>query len=208
MSKRGCFITFEGCDGSGKTTQKRMLIEYLRGKGCEVVDTREPGGTPAAERIREILLDGSLKINDTAELLLYTASRAEHYYSVIKPAVDNGKIVVCDRYLDSTLAYQGYARGLGSELILKLFGLTTPDGMPDITLFVDISSREAFCRKGGAENGDRLELEGDQFHAKVYDGFVKLAELYPDRIKRVDARGTKAQTAAKIIEVVDVKLGL
>ncbi|NLC17111.1 MAG: dTMP kinase [Clostridiales bacterium] len=197
------FITIEGCDGSGKSTQKRLLLQYLKSRNIEAVDTREPGGTPEAEKIRELILDTSLsKMSGVTELLLYTASRVEHVQGLILPSLKAGKFVVCDRFIDSTLAYQGYARGLGVDFVKAIFELTTPNCWPDATIFLDVSPHIAFLRKGGRDARDRMENEALSFHQKVYQGFLNLKEQYKDRIISIDASGEKEQTSALIIKAL------
>lgn len=198
---RGKFITIEGCDGSGKTTQKAEVAKYLRSLGLDVVETREPGGTAAAEKIREIILDPSnSKLTDKTEALLYAASRVQHIEEFIKPQLDAGKYVVCDRYIDSSIAYQGYARGLGADFIIKLFELTTGCFYPDITVFLDISASDAFFRKGGMDLSDRIERAGAEFHDRVYQGFVEASKIFWDRFITVDARADAGQITKRIID--------
>ncbi|HEY8419675.1 MAG TPA: dTMP kinase [Clostridia bacterium] len=197
------FITFEGCDGSGKTTQKKLLIEYLKSKNIEVVDTREPGGTPEAEKIRELILNPNLKkMSGITELLLYTAARVEHVNGLILPSLQSGKYVICDRFIDSTLAYQGYARGLGTDIVKKIFELTTPNCWPDATIFLDVPPVNAFLRKGGQDQNDRMENEDIAFHQKVYEGFLSLIEQYPERIISIDASGDKERTFRLMIDAL------
>ena len=198
---KGKFITIEGCDGSGKSTQKKLLIEYLRSQNYDVVDTREPGGTPEAEKIRKLILDKSLtKMSGITELLLYTASRTEHVNGLILPSLKLGKYVVCDRFVDSTLAYQGYARGLGIKYIQDIFELTTPDCWPDVTIFLNVPPDNAFSRKGGIDEDDRVENESLDFHQRVYDGFLELCKIYKDRIISIEANGSKYDTSIKIVK--------
>lgn len=197
------FITFEGCDGSGKTTQKKLLIEYLKSKNIDVVDTREPGGTPEAEKIRELILNPNLdKMSGITELLLYTAARVEHVNGLILPSLKAGKYVVCDRFIDSTLAYQGYARGLGVDIVKQIFELTTPDCWPNATIFLDVPPQAAFIRKGGQDQNDRMENENISFHQKVYEGFLSLRDIYPERIISVDASGGIERTFELMIKAL------
>jgi dTMP kinase len=198
---KGKFITIEGCDGSGKSTQKRLLIEHLRSLNYDVVETREPGGTQEAEKIRELILDKSLtKMSGVTELLLYTASRVEHVNGLIIPSLKSGKHVICDRFIDSTLAYQGYARGLGIKYIQEIFELTTPNCWPDVTIFLNVNPKEAFLRKGGRDENDRVENESFEFHQKVYQGFLELCNIYKDRIINIEADGSKYDTSKLIIQ--------
>ncbi len=200
---KGKFITFEGCEGAGKSAQMRLLAEYFTEHGIEYITTREPGGTPVAEEVRRVILDVNNKgMSDGCEVLLYAASRAEHIKNKILPALNAGKTVICDRYIDSSFAYQGKARGLGFELIERANFYAIENCMPDITLLLDISPREAFMRKGGADTEDRIELEGIKFHEKVYEGYLALAKKYPQRIVKIDCRGEKKQTHTKIIDAL------
>lgn len=199
----GKFVTFEGCEGVGKSTQVKKLKEYLASRGINAVFTREPGGTPISEQIRTIILDPENKsMDDVTELMLYAAARRQHTQEFIKPRLENGETVICDRYIDSTTAYQGYARGLGSETVENLNALAVGDVNIDLTIFLDLSPERAFDRKGGRDEGDRLENEKMEFHKRVYDGFCKIAEKKPGRVVRVDASGSKQQTHEKIIKTL------
>jgi dTMP kinase len=180
------FITFEGVDGSGKTTQARLLAETLRAEGRDVVDTREPGGTPLGERVRELLLAGE-RIAPWAETALFAAARAQLVDGVIRPALARGADVVCDRYLDSSLAYQGLARGLGVERVLELNLLATGGLLPDRTFLLLLSLDEAAKRQD--EELDRIEREGAEFAAQVDRAYRELAEIFAQRIVALD--GTK-----------------
>lgn len=199
----GKFVTFEGCEGVGKSTQVKKLKEYLASRGINAVFTREPGGTPISEQIRTIILDPENKsMDDVTELMLYAAARRQHTQEFIKPRLENGETVICDRYIDSTTAYQGYARGLGSETVENLNALAVGDVNINLTIFLDLPPERAFDRKGGRDEGDRLENEKMEFHKRVYDGFCKIAEKYPGRVVRVDASGSKQQTHEKIIKTL------
>lgn len=199
----GKFVTFEGCEGVGKSTQVKKLKEYLASRGINAVFTREPGGTPISEQIRTIILDPENKsMDDVTELMLYAAARRQHTQEFIKPRLENGETVICDRYIDSTTAYQGYARGLGSETVENLNALAVGDVNIDLTIFLDLPPERAFDRKGGRDEGDRLENEKMEFHKRVYDGFCKIAEKNPLRVVRVDASGSKQQTHEKIIKTL------
>lgn len=186
MSK-GYFITFEGPDGCGKTTQIERLREYLSSKGFDIVLTREPGGTPISEKIRAILLDPENKEESgVTEALLYAASRAQHVAEKIKPALEEGKIVLCDRFMDSSLAYQAYARDLGEDVIsINMFAIQGCS--PDLTIFLDLDPEIGQKRQVERGKLDRLEQEGLSFQKKVYDGYQQLIKKYPDRIKVVNA---------------------
>jgi len=183
---KGKFITIEGPDGAGKTTQVRKISEYLKAKGYKVMVTREPGGTPLGEKLREVLLtlDGESPVPE-AEALIYAASRAQLVKKVIGPALEEGFIVICDRFVDSSLAYQGWARGLGIDQLKRINGWFLRDIWPDLTIVLDIDPALALKRIGGKK--DRLENETLDFHRKVRDGFLKVGNLYPDRIKILDA---------------------
>ena len=185
---KSLFISFEGADACGKSTQVQLLAETLRTQGRELIITREPGGTKVAEKIRDILLDKELQISARGELLLYLAARAEHVQQVIKPALQAGKIVICDRFLDSTLVYQGLARGLGLTEVLRLNDFATQGLLPQVTFWL-AATREVLemrrLRRGVPQ--DRLELEQESFKEIVRQGFAQLQELYPARIKKIDA---------------------
>jgi dTMP kinase len=177
------FVSIEGVDGSGKSTQARLLAEYLRSLGRDVVATREPGGTEVGERVRQLVLDGP-PMAPWAEAALFAASRAEHAAEVIKPALARGADVVCDRFVDSSLAYQGIARGLGLEEVLSL-NLTVLEGLlPQRTFVLALDAAAAGTRRGG--DPDRIEREGDAFQAEVGRAYEALAERFPDRIELAD----------------------
>ena len=184
----GLFVTFEGTDGCGKTTQMKRAADWLRGRGYEVVSTREPGGCPISERIREIILDvGSAGMTAECEAMLYAAARAQHVSEVIKPAVKRGAIVLCDRFLDSSLVYQGVGRGLGMGAVRALNRLGVDGCEPDLTLFYDISPERAMQRRRAASEPDRLELERKEFFEAVYGAYKALAAEDPERIAVIDA---------------------
>ena len=185
---RGLFVSFEGTDGCGKTTQLRRAADWLRARGYEVVSTREPGGCPISERIREIILDvNSAGMTAECEAMLYAASRAQHVGEVIKPAVKRGAIVLCDRFLDSSLVYQGVGRGLGMGAVRALNRLGVDGCEPDLTLFYDISPERAMQRRRAASAPDRLELEEKEFFEAVYGAYRALAAEDPERIAVIDA---------------------
>ena len=189
------FVTFEGLDGSGKSTQADLLRAFLAERGDDVLLTREPGGTPLGEGIRALLLRGP-GMTAQAEAALFAAARAELAETVIRPALDRGAHVVCDRYLDSSLAYQGIARGLGVEPVLALNVLLIGDLLPDRTFVLDLDQAEAARRLPRAT--DRLEAEGDAFKAAVAAAYVELAERFPERISRLDG-SRPAEEVAKIV---------
>ena len=178
------FISFEGVDGSGKTTQVALLADSLRGEGRNVVATREPGGTPAGELIRELLLEGG-EIAPWTEAALFAAARAQLVDEVIRPALARGADVICDRYIDSSLAYQGIARGLGVERVLELNLLATSGLLPDRTFFLAISPEDTTGRKDAEP--DRIEREGDEFAAIVDQGYRELAAIFAKRVVTIDA---------------------
>ena len=203
---RGKFITFEGCDGCGKSTQLGLLSEYLTKNGVPHIFTREPGGGKISEAIREILLNGkNAEMTDECEALLYAAARAQHLRDKVEPALSSGKLVVCDRYMDSSFAYQAFARGLGFEFIEKINAFAIEKYLPDCTVFFDLTPEDAFARKHGADENDRLEQAGMQFHKKVYAGYKTLAEKYPERIICINARQTPEEIAKEVIEVLKKK---
>ncbi len=199
----GLFITVEGTDGSGKSTQIALMAEYLRKMGHEVVLTREPGGTNISEKIRSIILDPeNREMGYIAEALLYASSRAQHVAELIKPSVEQGKVVICDRFVDSSYVYQGFGRGIDMQ-ILESVNKIAMDGMfPDITFFFDISPEVALERRIQATGADRIENEKMEFHMKVYRGYKSLAAKDPDRIKVIDADRSIEEIAE------DVKLWL
>lgn len=207
MSK-GIFITFEGIDGCGKSTQLKMTMDWLKESGCDLLQIREPGGTVVGEKIRNILLD---KKNDSmtslSELLLYEAARAQITEEVIRPALLEGKVVISDRFFDSTYAYQGCARGLGSDLVNSLNLIATGNLEPDITICLDISPMDALKRRQArGEAEDRLEALGTSFQEKVREGYLKLASENK-RVKIIDASSTPEEIQEKIREYIKEKLG-
>lgn len=183
--KKGVFITVEGPDGSGKSTQLEYIKEYMRSNGVDALFTREPGGTPISEKIRTIILDPENKeLAPMTEALLYAASRAQHIAQFIKPALERGKVVVCDRFVDSSIAYQQYARGLG-ECVSMINDYAIDGIIPDITFLLKIEPEIAMERLNGPS--DRLESETMDFHRAVYRGYLELEKKFPDRIVAVDA---------------------
>lgn len=199
------FITFEGIDGSGKSTQINLLEDYLKEEGFEVVVLREPGGTELSEAIRELLLNSNFEINSITELMLFEAARSELVDNIIKPALESGKIVICDRFFDSTTAYQGYGRGLDLSTIDLFNELATRNIKPDITFLMDISLEKAQSRTGQKQL-DKIESSGGDFFQKVYLGFKKIAQKEEKRFVEIDASGTIRDTHIKIIEIIEKRL--
>lgn len=203
--KKGCFITLEGPEGSGKSTQAKLLYEYLIKDGYKAIHTREPGGTGVSEAIRKLLLSPEFKIHPIAELLLYEASRCQHIYDVILPNLRKGHIIVCERYSDATVAYQGYGRGIDLKIIHTLNKIATSNLKPDITIYLDIPSHIGLDRakkKIDYLSGDRMENESLKFHNKVREGYLKLARTNPRRIKVIEVQPDLNITHAKILKTV------
>lgn len=201
---KGLFLTFEGIEGCGKSTQAHLLSHHLEAGGHTVVLTREPGGTPIAETIRGILLDpANAAMVPMAELLLYEAARAQHVQELIRPALEAGKIVICDRFQDSTTAYQGAGRRLGEVNVQELHAVATGGLEPDLTIFLDLPVDEGLRRAVSASEPDRIEREDLSFHERVHQGFVDLAERYPERIERLDASGSPEEIAHTVSALVD-----
>lgn len=208
MRKKGFFITLEGTDGVGKSTQAKLLASWLVKKGKKVTLTREPGGGRVAEKIRNVLLDPRLKVEKLTELFLYEAARVDHLHKVIRPALTEGKVVICDRFTDATVAYQGFARGLMKESIL-LNKIATEGITPDLTLLLNlppnIGIRKALAR-GKKGRGDRMENEGLGFQRKVQKGYLSLQHRYPHRIKLIAVRETIEETQTLIRRTVGKKI--
>ena len=184
--RRGYFITLEGADGCGTTTQSRLLQEYLEQQGYEVVWTREPGSIGLGQRIRELLLYYDGEVAPRCEAFLFLADRSQNIEHVIKPAVAEGKIVICDRFVDSSAVYQGIARGMGIDLVYEVNRYAIGKTMPDITILLDIPGSTGIQRKKKQGELDRMELETASFHDKVSEGYRILAEKFPERIKKLD----------------------
>jgi dTMP kinase len=228
MQRRGKFITFEGLDGTGKSTQLRKLAAALRAAGHKVMETREPGGTATGEKIRRVLLDSATEgLSPMAEMALMFASRAQHIAEVIQPAVERGQIVLCDRFTDSTEAYQGYGRRLGSEDVLKLHRILCENLQPDLTILLDSDPAMSVGRarrrnqrasrrsndgshKSANKHGDenRFEQQNRAFFTRVHEGYLAIAARESQRVVTVDASGTPTQTHRRIVEVVGRKLKL
>ncbi len=200
---KGKLITFEGCEGSGKSTQVRLLKEYLEKENIPYFMTREPGGTSISEKIRSIILDkDNTEMTDECEALLYASSRCQLLKEKVLPALKDGKIVIIDRYYDSSFAYQAYARGLGYDFVAKANSFAITNAVPDVTVFFDIDPYHAFIRKGGADSSDRLELAGIEFHNKVYAGYKALIEKFPERVFSVDAHGSVEEIHARVLKLL------
>lgn len=186
--QKGIFISFEGIEGTGKTTQAKFLSERLRDKNYDLFLTQEPGGTSIGNKIREILLLPEHKeMSYMTELLLYTADRAQHLTEKILPALNAGKIVITDRFTDSTVVYQGYGREIDLSLIMSLDNIATGGIKPHLTILFDLDVETGLMRNKGVNKVDRLELEDIEFHRKVRDGYLKIAKMEPERVKIVDA---------------------
>lgn len=206
MRLGAAFITFEGVDGSGKSTQLRMLASELRLRGREVVSTREPGGTSLGTRIRELVLDAQEQVDPLAELLLYAADRAQHVRALVRPALESGRIVLSDRYADATVAYQGAGRGFPEELIADVVKLATGGLKPHMTLVFDLhvdeSRRRAQRRAHRGQAHDRLDLEDVAFHARVRERYLRIAAEEPERVRVVDANGSVEDTHTAVMKIV------
>ncbi|MBQ9103615.1 MAG: dTMP kinase [Clostridia bacterium] len=203
---KGKFITFEGCEGVGKSRQIKLLEEYMKKNNVDYLLTREPGGSIISEKIRGIILDKENdKMTPACEALLYASARVQLLDEVLKPELEKGRLVICDRYVDSSLAYQGYARGLGYEFVAKINDYALKNFCPDYTVFLKLTPEEAFKRKGGVDKTDRVELLGKEFHEKVYNGYLELAKKFSDRFIVIDASGSKEETHQKIINALKEK---
>ncbi len=199
------FITIEGPEGSGKTTAVDTAVKELEKMGYQIVRTREPGGTPIAEQIRNVILDkNNTAMDQRTEALLYAASRRQHLVEKVWPALKEGKIVICDRYLDSSLAYQGGARGLGIDNILSVNNFATEGTFPDLTLLFDLQPELGLARIAANSNREvnRLDLEKLDFHRKVRETFLELAKRYPERFVVIDASQSREEVAKKTLEVM------
>ena len=198
---RGRFISLEGVDGSGKSTQASMLADALRDREHEVVAVREPGGTPLGEAIREVVL-GPDAMSPWAEALLFAAARAQLVADVIRPALEGGKWVVADRFLDSSLAYQGTARGLGIERVVQVNAPAIEDCMPDLTIIIDIAPGSAADRRAGRGSVDRIEDEGEALQEAVAAGYREVARLFPERIALVSGAGSLDEVHTRVLAAV------
>lgn len=202
------FITFEGGEGSGKTTQIHLLDERLRQLGYAVLTTREPGGTPFGEKLRALLLDVNSPVEPHAELLLYAADRAQHVATLIRPALAAGKIVISDRYADSALAYQGYGRGLDLAALRHIMAFATDGLQPDLTFFLDLDPQQGLARRAQTGKVDRFEAQALDFHQRVREGYLALIAAEPERWVRIDADQPLAVVQGTIFAVVEERLHL
>ena len=207
--ERGKFITFEGCDGCGKSTQLKLLSAYLTENNIPHIFTREPGGGAISEAIREILLSGKNEdMTDECEALLFAAARVQHLHDRVEPALREGKLVICDRYVDSSLAYQAYARGLGAEFVEKINAFALQNYRPDVTVFIDLTPEAAFLRKHGADENDRMEKAGMEFHKRVYEGYKAVAEKEPDRVVCVNGEQTPEEIFTDVVRILKERVCL
>ena len=201
----GVFITFEGIDGCGKSTQLRLLASELRVRGVDVVTTREPGGTTLGQKLRTALLDVQEQVDPLAELLVFAADRAQHVRTLLRPALAAGKVVMSDRYADATVAYQGSGRGFKPELIREIVELATDGLTPDLTLLFDLSVPESAVRtrrRNAAKHSDRLDREHREFHLRVREAYLEIAKANPDRVRLIDARGSVQKTHDLVMQIV------
>lgn len=211
MANRGYFITVEGGEGAGKTSAIRSMEQLLRENGIDVVVTREPGGIAIAEQIREVILDKrNVDMDGRTEALLYAAARRQHLVQKVIPALQEGKAVLCDRFIDSSLAYQGYARGLGIDEIFAMNRFAIHETMPDLTVLLDVSPQTGLARIHANRNREvnRLDLEAVSFHERVRRGYLQLLEMFPERIVRVDAERSEEEVARALSAILIKRLGL
>jgi len=205
--KRGFFLSFEGIEGCGKTSQLHRLARRLRALGYQVVETREPGGAPISEQIRTILLDPQNRAMDArCELLLYLASRAQHVAETIRPALEKGAVVLCDRFADATTAYQGYGRGLGPATVARLNRFATTGLAPDLAILLDVPVAVGLSRKRRAGGLDRLDREHASFHEAVRRGYLRIARQNPRRVRVVDGTASEDVVAHAIDRIVQPRL--
>ncbi|HEX9961203.1 MAG TPA: dTMP kinase [Pyrinomonadaceae bacterium] len=203
---RGKFITFEGIDGSGKSTQARLLTGELRLKGYNVLPTMEPGGTPLGRRLRGAFLETEETVAPLAELLLFAADRAQHVEFLVKPALEEGKIVVSDRFADATVAYQGAGRGFPEQIISQIVSLATGGLKPDLTLFFDLPIEKAILRAKSRNDDEtvrnRMDSETNDFYKRVRDAYLKISEKEAERFRVVEASGSVEEIRARVMEIV------
>lgn len=200
---KGLFITLEGGDGSGKSTQIRNIENYFTEKGFRVLHTREPGGPPISEKLRDILLDTeNTEMEAVTEMLIYAAARAQHVRETVMPALERGEVVICDRFVDSSIAYQAYGRRLG-DMVAEVNRHATGGLSPDLTIWLDIDPETGKARASGDKGPDRLDLESADFHERVRAGYRSIAEAEPDRFRRIDAGGTIEEIRDRIYGCLD-----
>ena len=208
---RGRFITFEGIDGSGKSTQLRLIAGDLRVRGFDVLTTMEPGGTPLGRRLREAFLETEENVSSRAELLLFAADRAQHVNFLVKPALEQGKIVVSDRFADATAAYQGAGRGFDEKTVNQVIKLATDGLKPDLTLFFDVPIEKAILRTNSRSNNEtvknRMDLETSEFYSRVREAYLKIAKKEPKRFRVIEAGGSIDEVHRQALEIVTVFLG-
>jgi dTMP kinase len=208
---RGKFITFEGIDGSGKSTQLRMLANELRVRGFNVLPTSEPGGTPLGRRLREAFLETEENVAPLAELLLFAADRAQHVNFLVKPALAEGKIVISDRYTDATFAYQGAGRGFSESIVNQVIELATDGLKPDLTLFFDLPIEKAVLRTNNrtdaGEQKNRMDKETAEFYVRVREAYLKIAEREPERFRTINAEGSTDEVQMRVVKIVTEFLG-
>ena len=202
---KGLFITFEGCEGSGKTSLINRLVAYLETRGIKVYKTREPGGSKIAEDIRNVILDvNNTNMDSITEALLYAASRRQHLVEKVIPYVEDGYVVICDRYLDSSLAYQGHARGIGIDKVYDINVAATNGMMPDLTIYIDLEPSIGLARiQSNNREQNRLDLEKMSFHQKVYEGYDIVRKRFSDRIKTVDGNQTREKVLEDTINIIN-----
>lgn len=200
----GLFITMEGPDGSGKSTQIELLRDYLSHKGYDIIVCREPGGTPISEAVRQVILNKDFtEMGNMTELLLYASARAQLIEEVIRPAINAGKVVICDRFVESSVVYQGIARGMGIDLVYDVNRFAIGDTMPNITFFIDVDAQTGIARKKKQAELDRMEREALDFHIKVVEGYRTLAAMNSDRIHRIDGNLSIEEIHRQIITEAD-----
>ena len=201
----GTFITFEGIDGSGKSTHLRLLAQFLQSNGLDALLTREPGGTPVGNRLRAALLDAREEVDPLTELLVFAADRAQHVRRVLRPAIEAGRVVISDRYADATVAYQGAGRGFAPELISEIIRLATEGLKPDLTLLFDLSVSESNTRTKRRTNGhagDRLDAETAEFHSRVHHAYLQIAATEPDRVKVIETNRSVDETQEAVRRII------
>lgn len=202
--KKGLFITFEGIDGCGKSTQLNLLAEFLKEKGFDVIISREPGSVGLGEKLREILLNYDGEVSSNCEAFLFLADRAQHIDTIVKPAIEHGKIVLCDRHTDSTLAYQGYGRGIDLGQLKMLNNLATSGFSPDLTFVFDVDIETSQARVG--KNKDRMESAGMDFHNRVRNGYLEIAKEEPDRVKVINSKDSIENIFEHVKNILSTKL--